>query len=227
MKIKKVNKITESKFTVDIEVNNTHSYQLKNKTVVHNTASIVMGCSSGIHAWHNDYYIRRIRVMKNESMYPFLLQNHPEILEDEAFRPHDTAVISIPQKAPNNAIMRTESAIELLDRVKHVYKDWIKPGHRRGQNTNNISATVSIKDGEWEEVGKWMWKNKNFYNGISVLPYDGGTYQQAPFEDITEEKYNELMSKLHNIDLSNIVEMDDNTDLANELACVGGACEIF
>lgn len=191
------------------------------------TASIVMGCSSGIHAWHNDYYIRRIRVMKNESMYSFLLENHPELLEDDTFRPHDTAIISIPQKAPENSILRTESALELLNRVKNVYRNWVKPGHRRGQNTNNISATVSIKDDEWYQVGEWMWKNRNFYNGISVLPYDGGTYTQAPFEDITEEEYNDLMDKLHNIDLSKIVEIEDNTDLAGELACAGGSCEIY
>jgi len=191
------------------------------------TASIVMGCSSGIHAWHNDYFIRRIRVMKNESMYTFLSINHPEILEDEIFRPHDTAVISIPQKSPENSILRTESALDLLDRVKHVYGSWIKPGHRRGQNTNNISATVSIKEGEWEEVGEWMWENRNYYNGISVLPYDGGTYKQAPFEDITKEEYETVISKLHSIDLSNIVEMDDNTNLSGELACAGGSCEIY
>ena len=192
------------------------------------TASIVMGCSSGIHAWHNDYYIRRIRVMKNESMYSYLIENHPEIVEDEYFSPHDTAVISIPQKAPLNSIMRTESPIDLLDRVKHVYKDWIKPGHRKGHNTNNISATVSIKDDEWDEVGKWMWNNRKFYNGISVLPYDGGSYIQAPFENITEDKYNELVANLHMIDLNSVIETDDNTDLAGELACVGGgSCEIF
>jgi len=190
------------------------------------TSSLVLGTSSGIHAWHNDYYIRRMRIGKNESLYTHLLINHPELIEDEYFRPHDTAVISVPQKAPDNSILRTESALDLLTRVKWFYTNWIKPGHRTGQNTHNISATVSIKDDEWESVGEWMWENKNCYNGLSVLPYSDHTYIQAPFEDITEEKYHQLMESLVNVDLTQVVELVDNTDLSGELACVGGACEV-
>ena len=190
------------------------------------TSSLALGTSSGIHAWHNDFYIRRIRVGKNESIYTYLAINHPELIEDEYFRPHDTAVISVPQKAPAGSILRHESALDLLERVKSVYQNWVKPGHRTGQNTHNISATVSIKADQWEEVGKWMWDNKKFYNGLSVLPYDGGTYIQAPFEDCTEEKYDEMMKSLHNIDLSKVVEFADNTNLMGEVACTGGACEV-
>ena len=190
------------------------------------TSSLTLGCSSGIHAWHNDYYVRRIRVGKNEAIYTYLSIYHPELIEDEYFRPHDTAVISIPQKAPAGAILRHESASDLLERVKHVYKNWVKPGHRNGQNTHNISATVSIKNDEWEAVGEWMWENRKFYNGLSVLPYDGGTYIQAPFEDCTEEKYNEMMKSLTNVDLSKVIELADNTNLSGEVACAGGACEI-
>jgi ribonucleoside-triphosphate reductase len=191
------------------------------------TSSLTLGTSSGIHAWHNDYYIRRIRVGKNEAIYTYLLINHPELVEDEYFRPHDTAVISVPQKAPKEAILRHESALELLERVKHFYQNWIKPGHRTGQNTHNISATVSIKDDEWEEVGKWMWENRKFYNGLSVLNYNGGSYRQAPFEDCTKEQYEETIKLLHNIDLSHVVEAQDNTDLRSEAACAGGACEVI
>ena len=190
------------------------------------TSSLALGTSSGIHAWHNDFYVRRIRVGKNESIYTYLAINHPELIEDEYFRPHDTAVISVPQKAPAGSILRHESALDLLERVKSVYQNWVKPGHRTGQNTHNISATVSIKADQWEEVGKWMWDNKKFYNGLSVLPYDGGTYIQAPFEDCTEEKYDEMMKSLHNIDLSKVVEFADNTNLMGEVACTGGACEV-
>jgi ribonucleoside-triphosphate reductase len=190
------------------------------------TSSLALGTSSGIHAWHNDFYIRRIRVGKNESIYTYLAINHPELIEDEYFRLHDTAVISVPQKAPAGSILRHESALDLLERVKSVYQNWVKPGHRTGQNTHNISATVSIKADQWEEVGKWMWDNKKFYNGLSVLPYDGGTYIQAPFEDCTEEKYDEMMKSLHNIDLSKVVEFADNTNLMGEVACAGGACEV-
>ena len=190
------------------------------------TSSLTLGTSSGIHAWHNDYYVRRIRVGKNEAIYSYLAIYHPELIEDEYFRPHDTAVISVPQKAPQGAILRHESALDLLERVKFFYQNWIKPGHRTGQNTHNISATVSIKAEEWEEVGKWMWENRKFYNGLSVLPYDGGTYKQAPFEDITEEQFKEMSKYLHDIDLSKVVEIVDNTNLMGEVACAGGACEI-
>jgi ribonucleoside-diphosphate reductase alpha chain len=190
------------------------------------TTSLALGTSSGIHAWHNDFYVRRIRVGKNEAIYSYLAINHPELIEDEYFRPHDTAVISIPQKAPEGAIMRFESPFQLLDRIKKVHLEWVKPGHRSGNNTHNVSATVSLKDDEWDLAGEWMWENRDHYNGLSVLPYNGGTYTQAPFEDCTEETYETMMKSLHNIDLSQVIELDDNTDLSGELACAGGACEV-
>ena len=190
------------------------------------TTSLTLGTSSGIHAWHNDYYIRRIRVGKNESMYKYLSEYHPALVEDEYFRPHDTAVISVPQKAPEGAIMRTESPFQLLERVKKVAQEWIKPGHRSGNNSHNVSATISLRDHEWEAAGEWMWDNKKFYNGLSVLPYDGGTYTQAPFEDIDKETYEKMMISLSNIDLTEIIETEDETDLKGELACAGGSCEI-
>ena len=190
------------------------------------TTSLTLGTSSGIHAWHNDYYIRRVRVGKNEAIYTYLAINHPELIEDEVFRPHDTAVISVPQKAPEGSILRHESPFELLERIKKVAQEWIKPGHRTGQNTHNVSATVSLKEDEWELAGEWMWNNREYYNGLSVLPYNGGTYQQAPFEDCTEETYNEMMKSLSNVDLTKVIELTDNTDLSGELACAGGNCEI-
>jgi ribonucleoside-diphosphate reductase alpha chain len=190
------------------------------------TTSLTLGTSSGIHAWHNDYYVRRVRVGKNEPIYSYLVENHPELVEDEYFRPHDTAVISVPQKSPEGAILRTESPFQILDRVKRVSQEWIKPGHRTGSNSHNVSATISLKEDEWELAGEWMWNNRNFYNGLSVLPYDGGSYIQAPFSDCTKEEYEAMFEKLHTIDLSKVVETQDNTDLSGELACAGGACEI-
>ena len=190
------------------------------------TTSLTLGTSSGIHAWHNDYYIRRVRVGKNEAIYQYLAMYHPELVEDEFFRPHDTAVISVPQKAPEGAILRTESPFQLLDRVKKITQEWVRPGHRTGSNSHNVSATISLKPEDWELAGEWMWENRDFYNGLSVLPYDGGSYIQAPFEDCTEEEYERLFSKLQSIDLSKVVELQDNTDLSGELACAGGACEI-
>jgi ribonucleoside-triphosphate reductase (thioredoxin) len=190
------------------------------------TSSLVLGTSSGIHAWHNDYYLRRIRVGKNESIYSYLAINHPELIEDEFFRPHDTAVIGIPQKAPEGAIIRHESVFQMLERVKKVSQEWIKPGHRNGQNSHNVSATVSIKEDEWDLVGEWMWNNRDFYNGLSVLPYNGGTYTQAPFEDCTKEDFEKLVKTLSDVDLTKVIELQDNTDLRGEAACAGGACEI-
>lgn len=190
------------------------------------TTSLVLGTSSGIHAWHNDYYIRRLRVGKNEAIYSYLMENHPELVEDDYFRAHDTAVISIPQKAPKGAIMRTEKPIDLLERIKRVATDWVKPGHRNGSNTHNVSATVSLRDSDWAPVGEWMWENRKTYNGLSVLPHDGGTYVQAPFEDITKEKYEEMLDSLNSIDLTRVMELEDNTDLSGELACSGGSCTI-
>jgi ribonucleoside-diphosphate reductase alpha chain len=190
------------------------------------TSSLVLGTSSGIHAWHNDYYIRRIRVGKNEAIYNYLAVNHPELVEDDFFKPTIQAVISVPQKAPAGSILRTENVIDMLERTKKFNVQWVKKGHRKGANTNNVSATVSIQENEWEQVGKWMWDNKDTFNGLSVLPYFGGTYTQAPFEDITEEQFNEMVQHLHNIDLSKIVEFTDDTALMDQAACAGGACEI-
>ena len=122
--------------------------------------------------------------------------------------------------------MRTESALQLLKRVSKISTEWVKPGTRSGQNTHNVSATVSIKDSEWTDVGEWMWENRDVYNGLSVLPYDGGTYKQAPFEDCSKETYEALLGSLTSIDLTQINEEEDNTDLKGEVACAGGACEV-
>jgi ribonucleoside-diphosphate reductase alpha chain len=190
------------------------------------TTSLVVGSSSGIHAWHSEYYIRNIRFGKNEAVYKYLSQHHPEIVQDEFFKPTEQAVVGIPVKAPENAIFRTESAIELLERIKRFSLEWVKPGHRKGDNTHNVSATISVGENEWEEVGQWMWENRNCYNGLSVLPRDNGSYIQAPFEECSKEKFEEAYSKLQNIDLTKVVEESDNTDLSGELACSNGACEI-
>ena len=190
------------------------------------TTSLALGTSSGIHAWHNDYYVRRIRVGKNESIYGYLAEHHSALVEDCVFRSHDTAVISIPQQAPEGSILRTESPFQLLERVKKVATEWVRSGHRKGSNTHNVSATISLKENEWEAAGEWMWDNRKFYNGLSVLPYDGGTYTQAPFEDITKTEFNKLLKTLTEVNLDNVIEETDNTDLSGELACAGGSCEV-
>ena len=190
------------------------------------TSSLVLGTSSGIHAWHNDFYVRRMRLGKNEAIYKYLADNHPALVEDDFFKPDIQAIISVPQRSPKGSIYRTESAMDLLERTKKFNVEWVKGGHRKGSNTNNVSATISVKQDEWDSVGEWMWKNKNTFNGLAVLPYDNGSYTQAPFEDITEKKFLEMESHLNNIDLRQIVEMSDETDLKDQAACAGGACEV-
>lgn len=190
------------------------------------TSSLVLGSSSGIHAWHSEYYIRRVRVGKDEAIYHYLKEYYPEILEDEFFKPKTQSIISIPQKAPNGAITRKETALDLLERVSHVYSNWIIPGHRKGSNKNNISTTVTIKPHEWEQVGNWMWKNKDRFTALSVLPYDDHSYVQAPFEDISKEEYEKRMTTLRMINLEDIIEIEDTTSAKESVACGGGGCEL-
>lgn len=190
------------------------------------TSSMVLGCSSGIHAWHAPFYIRRVRVGKNEALYSYLLKNLPNMIEDSVEKPHLEAVVSFPQKAPAGAILRDENVIELLERVARFNTEWVRAGHVIGNNTHNVSCTISVKDSEWDAVKEWMWNNKDFYTGISVLPYDGGTYVQAPFEEVSEETFNTLSSYFKELDIKDVRELDDNTTLNDQVACIGGACEI-
>jgi ribonucleoside-diphosphate reductase alpha chain len=190
------------------------------------TTSLVLGSSSGIHAWHNDYYIRRMRVGKNEPLYTYMTEKFPALIEDCVYKPHIEAVMSFPQKAPDGAMLRTESYKDLLERVKRWNLEWIVNGHNYGNNKHNVSCTISLKDDEWAECGQWMWDNRYDYTGISVLPYNGGTYVQAPFEDCTKEKFDELYQHLTAIDLTQVIEVDDNTEAKDNLACSGGSCEV-
>jgi len=210
------------------------------------TTSLVLGTSSGIHAWHNDYYLRTMRFNKNEDIAVYLMMNHPELCEDDVLRPTDTVCVRIPVKAPEGSILRTETALDTLERVKHFSTNWIGTGHVTGENTHNVSATISIDSqrkigngkfdmmgnegetiiNEWEVVGEWMWENRKFYNGLSVLPYWGGSYVQAPFQDITEEEYNSLISKLKEIDITKIKEISDEVNFNESISCGGGACDI-
>jgi ribonucleoside-diphosphate reductase alpha chain len=201
------------------------------------TTSLVLGTASGIHAWHNDYYLRTMRFNKSEDIATYMMINHPELVEDDLLRPTDTICLRIPVKAPEGSIFRTETAIDTLERVKKFSIEWINEGHINGANTHNVSATVSIDKSriyefksfnldEWEMVGEWMWENRDVYNGLSVLNYDGGSYVQAPFEDISEEEYNIRVSNLKSVDLTNVIEMDDTVDFGAIQACGGGACEV-
>ena len=190
------------------------------------TTSLVVGSSSGIHAWHGPYYIRNMRIGKTEALYIYLAEFHPELVTNDEMSPKTQAIIGIPIKAPEGSIFRNESAIDLLERVKKFTVEWIKPGHHKGDNSHNISATVSIKPNEWIKVGEWMWDNREFYNGLSVLPYSDHSYVQPPFEDCDETRYNELIGYLRDVDLTKVIEEVDGTDLKGSVACGGGQCEV-
>ena len=187
----------------------------------------MLGTSSGIHAWHSEYYIRRIRLGKNEALYTYLNIHHPELLEDDFFKPTIQSIVKIPQQAPEGAITRkNESAVDLLERIKLINQKWIKPGYRKGANQHNVSATVTIKNDEWDNIGEWVYNNREYFTALSFLPFSNHTYTQAPFEDITKEQFEEMVKQLHEIDLSKVVEMIDNTARQDELACSSGGCEI-
>ena len=191
------------------------------------TTSLILGTSSGIHDWHDNYYLRRVRVNKQEAIYSYILENLPEIVENDNFDQH-TAIFVFPQKAPDSAKIRSNTdVIELLERVKKYNLEWIRNGHNRGDNYHNVSATISIKDHEWEKVGSWIWNNRYNYHGLSVLPFDGGTYQQAPFESCDENTYNQYLSYFKDIDLKQIIEIEDNTEFDDSIACSGGTCELI
>lgn len=190
------------------------------------TTSLVVGSASGVHAWHNDYYIRRMRVGKNEALYFYMKENFPALIEDCVYKPHLEAVMMFPQAAPAGSILRTEPPMNLLERVKRLNIDWVNTGYRNGKNQHNVSCTISIKSDEWEAIGEWMWDNKDHYTGISVLPYDNGSYRQAPFTDCTKEEFDDLMKLMHDIDLDLVKEQEDNTTLTDQVACAGNQCEI-
>lgn len=191
------------------------------------TLVLAAGLFYGIHSGYSKYIARRIRIGKNEAIHKYFATYHPDMIEDCYFKPHLESVLTFPFKSPEGSILRTNEKVEdFLERISKFHKEWVRVGHRKGQNTDNVSATVSTKDDEWETVGDWLWNNKDSFNGLSVLPWDGGSYIQAPLEEISEEKYKELMEKLEHIDLTKIMEEEDNTDLQGEVACGGGVCMI-
>lgn len=189
------------------------------------SGSLALGVfGAGIHSIYDRFFIRRIRYNANDRLHQYLKQHVPKLVELDKFD-SNKGIISIPVCAPEAGIFRNETAIEFCERVKKFSQEWVKSGHRRGQNTHNVSATIYVKPDEWEDLGRWMWDNKEYYNGLSCLPYDGGTYIQAPYEVISKEQYQAMLGNIHSIDLDNIMEDDDFTTLAAEKACAGGLCE--
>ena len=193
------------------------------------SGSLVCGTSSGIHPYWSKYYIRNMQCTIGDDMYNYFMENNPDLIKDMDYQP-GSAVIGIPIKAPSTAILREgETSIDFLDRVKKFNIDWVHNGHRSGPNYNNVSATANIRDNEWDEVGNWMWLNRNVYSGISVLPYDGGSYADAPFQECSEYEYKKKMKYIKDnpIDLTKIKELRDNTSRKDTIACGPGGCELI
>jgi ribonucleoside-diphosphate reductase alpha chain len=161
----------------------------------------------------------------NNPLVEFLSKNYPQLIKPLVRLPGSYCV-EIPCKAPTGAVTRhNETATSLLERVKHFTMNWVKPGHINGANTHNVSTTITVKDGEWDEVKSWMWENRDIFNGMAILPFDGGTYKETPFEDIDEKTYHEMLSKIpEDIDFTLLVEEEDETKFAQEIACAGGVC---
>jgi ribonucleoside-triphosphate reductase len=182
------------------------------------TVSQLVDSASGIHARHNDFYIRRIRMDKKDPIYNYLKESGVSV-EDEVFRPDSTAVFSFPMKAPKGAILRNDkTAIEQLETWLIYQRHWCE---------HKPSVTISVKDEEWPEVGAWVWKHFDEISGVSFLPHSNHTYQQAPYEDCTKDQFDELASRTPTaIIWENFIEAEDNTTGQQTLACTAGSCEI-
>lgn len=190
------------------------------------TSSCILGSSSGVHARHSDYYLRRIRMNADDSLAVYLKGAIPELVEQDLFSATGV-VVTIPQESPKGALTRhQETAKTLFERAIFYRQNWIEPGHRSGDNKHNVSVTISVKDNEWDELKELMWENRDSYSGISLLPFDGGSYQQAPFEDCTKEKYEELSKLVKDVDLRLVREENDTTKRVEAIACGGGNCEV-
>ena len=184
------------------------------------TVSQLTNSSSGIHARHSKYYIRTVRADNNDPLTSFL-KDQNIINESDLSKPQYNTIFSFPVKAPKNAITRTDvSAIDQL-RLWKIYADkWCE---------HKPSITVSVKEDEWMEVGDWVYKNFDIISGVSFLPYIDHVYEQAPYQDCTEEEYKTALTNMpKTIDFSKLseYEKEDHTSGNRELACSAGVCEI-
>ena len=183
------------------------------------TVSQLVDSSSGIHTRHSPYYIRRVRGDKKDPLSKFL-QEVGVHTEDCVMKPDSTVVFSFPIKAPKGARVRQDLTVTDNLEIWLMYQNyWCE---------HKPSVTISVKEEEWLEVGSWVWKNFDNISGISFLPYDGGSYRQAPYEECTKEQYEELVKATPSkIDWNSLVEVEDNVKGVQELACSSGSCEVL
>ena len=180
------------------------------------TVSQLVDSASGIHPRHSKYYIRRVRGDKKDPLSQFLIQQGiPN--EECVYKPTQTVVFSFPQKAPDGLTRDDVTPIKHLELWLTYQRHWCE---------HKPSVTISVEEKDWPSVGAWTWENFSEISGVSYLPYDGGTYRQAPYEECTEEEYNELKAKIPTIDWTQLKENTDNVEGAQMLACSAGSCEI-
>jgi ribonucleoside-diphosphate reductase alpha chain len=185
------------------------------------TVSQLVGVSSGMHPWHSQYYTRTVRGDKKDPISTFLKEVGIPV-EDDVMKPNDTYVFSFPVKAPEGAILRND-----LTAIEHL-NTWLV--YQRAWCEHKPSITVSVKEDEWMEVGAWVYKHFDEVSGISFLPHSDHTYKQAPYQETTEQEYNDLLSRMPKTirweDLS-FYETEDGTSGTQTLACSSdGNCEI-
>jgi ribonucleoside-diphosphate reductase alpha chain len=186
------------------------------------TLSQTVDCSSGMHPRHAPYYIRRVRISATDTLFKMLkdqgVPHHPEVGQSKENA--TTYVLEFPVKAPAGSLYKDD--ISALDQLEH----WklVKTNYTE----HNPSVTISVGEDEWIEVANWVYKNWEIVGGLSFLPRDNHVYQLAPYEEIDENKYNELAKRFEHIDYSKIItyEKTDELDVKKELACVAGVCEI-
>ena len=184
------------------------------------TVSQLVDSASGIHARHSDYYIRTVRGDNKDPLTMFLKDSGIPA-EPCVMKPDSTTVFSFPTKSPTGSVTRnTMTAIEQLELWKHYALNWCE---------HKPSVTITVKDEEWMEVGAWVYKNFEICSGISFLPHSDHTYAQAPYQDITEEEYNDLKKQMPTkIDWTalSLYEKKDTTNSSQTLACTADGCEI-
>ena len=184
------------------------------------TVSQLVDSASGIHARHNPYYVRTVRGDNKDPITQFLISEGIPA-EPDVMKPDSTTVFSFPMKSPAGAVTRTAmSAIEQLELWLTYQRHWCE---------HKPSVTISVKENEWMDVGSWVYEHFDEVSGISFLPFSEHTYKQAPYQDIDEETYNELLTKMpSSVDWSKLQEFEkeDTTSGGRELACTAGVCEV-
>lgn len=182
------------------------------------TVSQLVDSASGIHPRYSPYYVRRVRLAKSDPLGEYMIKQG--YVAEEDFYAKTNWVFSFPQKAPVGAKTTADmTAIQQLELWTTYQRYWCE---------HKPSITVYVGEDEWMQVGAWVWEHLNEISGVSFLPRDTGTYRQAPYEEITEDKYNELMETANlPIDWVGFREEDDQTTGSQELSCVSGVCEII